>query len=96
MSVGDSKSGAVLNESAPDVELMLNLPPSLPLSTNQESVVGMSTSVAANVRTAVEFSFTEAVVALVVITGASLTLVTLTVIVCVSLSDPSETFTVTT
>ena len=87
VSVGVSKSGAVLNVSTPPDELMLNFPPSPADSTDHDSVVDASTSDAAKSTTVpVPFSGTEAVVALVVITGASLTLVTVTVTVCVSLS----------
>ena len=71
------------------------MPPSPVFSTDHVNVVDASTSVAISVSTAVEFSATAAVVA-VVIWGASLMLVTVTASVCGSLRPPaSVTLTVT-
>ena len=96
-SVGVSKSGAFENVSSPVVWLMVNKPPSSALSTDHVCVSDASTSVAANVWTAVEFSGTDLVAGGDVITGASLTSFTSTVNVCVSLRPPaSVTFSVTT
>ena len=97
-SVGVSKSGAFLNESdaTPVVELISNLPPSSSVSTDHVSVVDASTSDAETAITKVSFSCTLILVSVVVITGASLTSVTVTMSVCVSLKPPaSVTFTVT-
>ena len=93
--VGVSKSGAFENESVPE-ELMVNLPPSSPLSTDHVSVSDASTSSAANVWTAVVFSGTDLVAGGDVITGASLTSVTVTWTMSVVLRPPASlTLTVT-
>ena len=97
---GISKLGELANVSAPVAVPIANLEPSSALSTDHVRVSDASTSVAEKVKTAVLFSGMLLVAGGDVITGASLTLVTLTVIVCMSLNIVGEplsvTFTVTT
>ena len=98
-SVGTSKSGAVTNESAPVAASIANIAASAPPLMLKVSVDAASGSVAVTVVTAVVFSAIDTAAAapppLEVMTGASLTLVTVTAIACVSMRLPSETWTIT-
>src|SRR3954469_21828466 len=88
-----------MNESAPVLELIVNLLASAPPAIEYACAAPASGSVAVTVVTVAVFSATlTAAVApppFDVIAGGSLTLVTVTAIACVSVVNPSDTWTMT-